>query len=302
MNIRWLKDFITLADYQKFTVAAQVCSSSQAAFSRRIQQLEQHLQVKLFNRKRTPIKLTPEGQRLYPIAQELIEIAENCKLSIKSKTSPVVIASLHTLACNFFPQWFGQIYRSMENPVLTHIDSGIRSISSYQTSLRSGRADCILFYNTEHYQAFFPHNEFEIVKVSTDKLIWVCGSNFDKQLLNTASIPYMSYAKSAQLAELSQPLLERTPATKNLHQIFQSTVSEALIPMLQQNIAIACVPSSSAEKHLMNKSLTQIWPEYTEMLNIVLIRLISSIKENTESDRFFSYIKNNIITQPKKMT
>jgi len=138
MKIRWLKDFLALADYQKFTVAAQVCASSQAAFSRRIQQLEQHLQVELFNRKRTPIKLTPEGKRLYPIAQELIEIAENCKSSLRPQTNPVVIASLHTLACNFFPKWFCQIYRDMEKPVLTQIDSGIRSISSYQASLRSG--------------------------------------------------------------------------------------------------------------------------------------------------------------------
>lgn len=85
MNIRWLKDFITLADCQKFSLAAQINASSQAAFSRRIQQLEQHLNVELFDRSQTPVKLTPEGKRLYPVASEMVQMADRCEEMVANK-------------------------------------------------------------------------------------------------------------------------------------------------------------------------------------------------------------------------
>lgn len=145
MNVRWLKDFITLADCQKFSLAAKLNASSQAAFSRRIQQLEQHLNVELFDRSRTPVKLTPEGKRLYPIAAEMVQMAERCKEMVANKPNPMVFASLHTLACNFFPQWFTQILNRMKAPLVSSIDSGVRSVTGYQAALQSQRADCLLF-------------------------------------------------------------------------------------------------------------------------------------------------------------
>jgi DNA-binding transcriptional LysR family regulator len=292
MNIRWLKDFIALADYQKFTVAAQVTSSSQAAFSRRIQQLEKHFQTELFDRQRNPIKLTAAGKQLYPTAIELIKMAESCEDSLRNEISPVVIGSLHTLSCNFFPSWFANIHRQISPPILTKIDSSIRSTSSYFNALRSGRADFIIFYNTKEYKAFFSEDEYHTFHLAFDKLIWVCSKSFAQSQLDLAYIPYLSYSKSAQLADLCQPLIERTPTAQRLQVIFKSSISEALIPMVIEQIGVACVPESAARYDIENGRLIQIWPEYTEELEVVLIAPKKSVKVNSEAERLLSFIKS----------
>ena len=280
MNIRWLQDFITLADCQKFTVAAQISLSSQAAFSRRIQQLEQYLDVALFDRKKTPIRLTEEGKKLYPIALEMIDIAENCKKISENKKKYIVVASLHTLACNFFPEWYKKLHTQLLESVIVKIDSGIRSVSNYHAALESGRANLLLFYNSHAYDKFFPITKFDKLTISTEKLIWVCGSDFDLELLKSKSIPYLSYSETTQLSELSQPLINKTPGAHHLNTIFISTISESMIPMVKQNFSIACVPYLSAKESILNGDLIQIWNEHTQPLEVVLIKTKGETDDN----------------------
>lgn len=291
MNIRWLKDFITLADCQKFSLAAQLNASSQAAFSRRIQQLEQHLSVELFDRSHTPVKLTPEGKRLYPVAAEMVQMAERCEEMVANKPNPLVFASLHTLACNFFPQWFTQILQQMSAPLVSSIDSGVRSVTGYQAALQSQRADCLLFYQSDQAARYFESDEFEVLKLADDALIWVCGANFPLELLDDASIPHLTYAPSSQLLELSLPLYNSTPQAKKLSVVFQSTISEALLPMAIHGNGVACIPRSVAMEYIESGRLIHIWQQYSAPLEIVLIRLADSKNPHPYIDELFEHAK-----------
>ncbi|MDW6093368.1 LysR family transcriptional regulator [Vibrio rhizosphaerae] len=291
MNVRWLKDFITLADCQKFSLAAQLNASSQAAFSRRIQQLEQHLNVELFDRSRTPVKLTPEGKRLYPIAAEMVQMAERCEEMVANKPNPMVFASLHTLACNFFPQWFTQVLRYMKTPLVSSIDSGVRSVTGYQAALQSQRADCLLFYQSNQATRYFESDEFEVLKLADDALVWVCGASFPLELLEDASIPHLTYAPSSQLLELSLPLLNVTPQAKKLSVVFQSTISESLLPMAIHGNGVACIPYSVAKAYIDDGRLIHIWSDYRELLEIVLVRLADSKSPHPYINEVFKHAK-----------
>ncbi|KUI98722.1 LysR family transcriptional regulator [Vibrio sp. MEBiC08052] len=291
MNVRWLKDFITLADCQKFSLAAQLNASSQAAFSRRIQQLEQHLNVELFDRSRTPVKLTPEGKRLYPIAAEMVQMAERCEEMVANKPNPMVFASLHTLACNFFPQWFTQILNYMTTPLVSSIDSGVRSVTGYQAALQSQRADCLLFYQSNQAARYFESDEFEVLKLADDALIWVCGTSFSLELLEEVSIPHLTYAPSSQLLELSQPLFNATPQAKKLSVVFQSTISESLLPMAIHGNGVACIPYSVAKAYIDDGRLVHIWSDYREPLEIVLVRLADAKSPHPYINEVFEHAK-----------
>jgi DNA-binding transcriptional LysR family regulator len=291
MNVRWLKDFITLADCQKFSLAAKLNASSQAAFSRRIQQLEQHLNVELFDRSRTPVKLTPEGKRLYPIAAEMVQMAERCKEMVANKPNPMVFASLHTLACNFFPQWFTQILNRMKAPLVSSIDSGVRSVTGYQAALQSQRADCLLFYQSDQAARYFESDEFEVLKLADDALIWVCGSTFPQSLLEESSIPHLTYAPSSQLLELSLPLFNTTPQAKKLSVVFQSTISESLLPMAIHGNGVACIPHSVAKEYIDDGRLIHIWQQHCEPLEIVLVRLSDSKNPHPYIGELFEHAK-----------
>lgn len=62
MNLNQLKYFITVAEYQNFTLAARQHFISQTAVTQQIQALEEQLGIKLFDRARRPIALTLAGQ------------------------------------------------------------------------------------------------------------------------------------------------------------------------------------------------------------------------------------------------
>jgi LysR family transcriptional regulator, hypochlorite-specific transcription factor HypT len=85
LEIRWLQDFLTLAETGNFTRAAMLRHSSQAAFSRRIQQLEAYLGAPLIDRGVFPTKLTPEGETFRRAAAEMLRQVADVRTEITGR-------------------------------------------------------------------------------------------------------------------------------------------------------------------------------------------------------------------------
>jgi LysR family transcriptional regulator, hydrogen peroxide-inducible genes activator len=88
-TLRQLEYFIALAERLNFRKAAESCFVSQPSLSAQIAQLEAHLGVKLFERDRRGVQLTPGGESLKLGAQETLASADRfCQLA-KSLTEPL---------------------------------------------------------------------------------------------------------------------------------------------------------------------------------------------------------------------
>src|SRR5687768_2522840 len=61
MDLKWLDDFVALADTHSFSRAAELRNVTQPAFSRRIKALEEWVGVDLFCRTPLGAELTPAG-------------------------------------------------------------------------------------------------------------------------------------------------------------------------------------------------------------------------------------------------
>ena len=72
LNLQQLSAFLTLADRGSFGEAAEALGISQPALSRGIQQIENRVGTKLFDRDTRKLRLTPAGERLEPLARRLI--------------------------------------------------------------------------------------------------------------------------------------------------------------------------------------------------------------------------------------
>ena len=83
MELRHLKYFLTVAEEQSFTKAAEKLFIAQPPLSRQIQNLENELGVLLFERGSRPLQLTEAGQFLYQHAVKLIANAEEVKSMTK---------------------------------------------------------------------------------------------------------------------------------------------------------------------------------------------------------------------------
>ena len=73
LDIKQLRAFISVATEQSFTGAAKALNCTQGTISSRIRALENQLGVRLFDRARFNIRMTPAGSDLFGGAQALLE-------------------------------------------------------------------------------------------------------------------------------------------------------------------------------------------------------------------------------------
>ncbi|MFM9269301.1 LysR family transcriptional regulator [Halomonas elongata] len=284
MNTDWLEDFIALAETRKFTAAASLRECSQSTLSRRIQLLEEHLGSSLFDRRCTPLKLTVAGQALYPTSYELVRLSRECERSVTVQDPPLTFASLHTLACNFFPQWLGH-FHDEQAPLYTRIDTGHKSTENYYMALLSGRCDFILFYRDTESQRYCDRQDFEVIQLGKDEILWVGIPAVAHAIADSQGpIPWLTYAPSAQLHALSRPQLSRHPTPQRLKRVFEATVSEALKPMVTMGYGIACMPFSMVAEAIERGDLVRLYPELpADHLEIILVRWLGGNRDRAET-------------------
>src|SRR5574337_230523 len=72
MELKWLEDFLSLAETGSFSRSAEQRHVTQPAFSRRIRALESWLGVALIDRSTYPTTLTPAGEAFKSSATDLV--------------------------------------------------------------------------------------------------------------------------------------------------------------------------------------------------------------------------------------
>lgn len=91
MELRVLKYFLTIADEQNISKAADLIHITQPTLSRQIMDLEDELGVKLFarNRQNRKFLLTDEGMRFYNYANQIVQLSEKTLDEFKNSNSEV---------------------------------------------------------------------------------------------------------------------------------------------------------------------------------------------------------------------
>lgn len=98
-SLRALRCFVTAARYESFTQAAEVLCVTQAAISRQIKELEDSLDVALFERTGRHIALTEAGRILYNAAYlSIMNIAEAAEAVRRSDKHALTICVSHTFS------------------------------------------------------------------------------------------------------------------------------------------------------------------------------------------------------------
>ncbi len=72
MDLKWLEDFLSLANTLNFSVSADQRNVTQPTFSRRIRALERWLGVPIIDRTNYLPSLTPAGHAFYKTAEDTV--------------------------------------------------------------------------------------------------------------------------------------------------------------------------------------------------------------------------------------
>jgi LysR family glycine cleavage system transcriptional activator len=92
MDLDDLRCFTAAADAPSFRAAARRVALSPAAFSTRIQRLEESLVARLFHRTTRQTSLTEAGQRLLPHARRLLADLDGCRSVVHAQRGPTPFA------------------------------------------------------------------------------------------------------------------------------------------------------------------------------------------------------------------
>lgn len=109
-----LRAFITIADEQSFTRAADLLGRTQSAVSMQIKRLEDVLQVRLFDRDGRRIRVTPEGQALMGYARRMLRLNDEAinHFLEPELSGPVRIGSPDDYASYLLPRVLGAFAQS----------------------------------------------------------------------------------------------------------------------------------------------------------------------------------------------
>jgi DNA-binding transcriptional LysR family regulator len=117
MELQWIDDFLALCQTRNFTRAAEARCTTQSAYSRRVQKLEEWLGAPLFYRESRPVSLTPAGEEFLTRAHRLREDIFDARRAVLSASShfkkALRIYTTNTLAANFLSPWL--IENKLEN-------------------------------------------------------------------------------------------------------------------------------------------------------------------------------------------
>lgn len=107
LTLPQLEAFLKLEATTSFRDAALELGVSQPAFSRTIQQIETRIGVRLFDRDTRHVRLTPAGERLRPIAVQLLNDYEasfsDFEAYVDGRSGRVRIATLPSVAATLLP-------------------------------------------------------------------------------------------------------------------------------------------------------------------------------------------------------
>ena len=156
MEIRWLQDFLAVAETGNFTRAAAMRNVSQAAFSRRIQQLEAWMGVLLIDRSAFPTILTPKGEQFRITAHQILSQVLEVRSELKGFPDAdgarhVRLAMPYVLATARFPAWWSQWTRHMELTATLSVGNA----HELALGLSSGATDMMICFSSPQ-QPFYP--------------------------------------------------------------------------------------------------------------------------------------------------
>lgn len=278
MELKWLEDFVTLADTSSFSRSAELRNVTQPAFSRRIKQLEVWLGAPLINRGTMPAELTPAGRSFLPLARDTIRTLYAAQEALRptSEAGMARFAALHTLTVTFVPGWLQRLEKEMPDLRISLIpDRG--GIEANLAALVDGEADFFLTYAHPRVPFHLDRERFDHLTVGRDRLVpvaapqvrlqrdrWVAGAGLlDTAVREGLTLPYLSYGFSSFFGvALGRLFAEHPPFLRR--QMHENAISAGLKTVTLTGAGLCWLPLSLIQSeldsgHLVEASASRDW-------------------------------------------
>ena len=285
MDIKWLEDFLSLAQTRNFSRSAQERNVTQSALSRRIRSLEAWVGADLVDRSTYPLILTPAGKLFSNSAIEAMRLLNDTRalLRVENKDENMLsISAGHTLSLNFLPKWLhtvesrlGQL-RTRVLPTNVH-DSVL--------SLVEGNCDLLLCYYHSDLPIELDPARFEYINLGGELVLPVSAPKrsgfaaFSLPGSRVAPTSHLGYTAGSFFARVVERIVARVDQPCFLVNSYESDLAELLKTMALSGLGLAWLPESCIRRELTEGKLVAAGGEQWNMtLEIRLFRAIDNRK------------------------
>lgn len=251
MRLEWLEDILAVADTGSFTEAAERRHLTPSAFSRRVQQIETHLGVELFDRTRKPIQLKPTTDEnkaeIARLVGSLRQLSNDLQRASRLSGNRVVIASQHALTAALTPRIL-RVLQSQNTELYVRLRSA--NLDDCYSLLLSRQADLAFLYDLPDNRLDQAADFIRSMRIGDDRLIPVFSAA-DKDLLNAryakGELPVIAYPNDVFLGQvMDRTILPRVRSQVDVIPRVETALTLAAQEFAAAGIGVAWVPRSLA--------------------------------------------------------
>lgn len=257
MHLKWLEDFVTLAETRSFSEAAQLRHVTQPAFGRRIRALETWMRTDLVDREGCRPALTPAGKLFLDLAADIVERLEDTRTMLAEEgrrpASTLTVAASHTLSVHYYPKFLGEI-----DVASAGITSSLVSVNSHEGILRlaDGGCDLLISYHHPQIAVGLDRERFPYLTLGHDEMVPLSKPGPDGRPLHAlpgteeAPANFLTYAPSIFMGRAVSGMLANPPAPLFLRATYTTDMSQAVKAMMLDGRGLGWLPRSSVEAEL----------------------------------------------------
>ena len=247
MQLRQLKTLIAIADTGSFHAAAEVVCITQSAVSMQMKNLEDQLQIELFERSVRPPRLSNSAQLILEQARKIVELSDNLL-----ETSPVAGQFSGFIRIGSIP---GVSFMLPDTLCLLrdkYRDLQLRVFSNYTdeliTQVLTGKLDAAVVTQPSELDAHLTSRQILVEPMVVLAPKDMTGTS-DEVLLKTQ--PLISFNRKAEVSRrIEEALLQRRI---KVDPIMEMDTLETFQMMIQRGLGIGILPVSSVRKHLRDE-------------------------------------------------
>lgn len=257
MELKWLEDFLSLAETRSFSRSAELRYVTQSTFSRRIKALELWIGVPLVDRSSYPTTLTPAGAAFRDTAEEALRVLYEMRDELRGKQrtnrDAVTFYALHALTVTFFPKWLSACVARVGR-----FDSRLVPDNPHNCvrALFEGSADFVLSYAHPSIPLLLDPGRYPSVHLASERFFAVSAPDargeprYRLPGSRRAPLPYLAYSPNTFLGQAVEFIVGQQTEPPHLRCCFENPMADALKAMAVEGHGIAWMPENLIAEEL----------------------------------------------------
>lgn len=264
VDLELYRIFTIVANEKNITKASEKLNISQPAVTKHIKNLENALELRLFNRTNHGIELTSDGQKIYEEAKEAVETLNS--IFVKYGKNRNINLGVHVSMYKMFSKILTKFSNINENITINISDTDLINmlapdLSDMIAKLENEKLDIIISKKTDNYN----HNKIEFIKVGEIQDILVV--NNDSKLLGKQigieDIIAMQICLPRKGSATTNNFLKALEIEEDKLVNAKYITYNAMLDIIEDdNEIIGLISKEYIEKELNNKEISELTTEF----------------------------------------